>query len=975
MIVIITILFSLLVSSVNAADIPLELERKISEEGQAEYFVVLNQRADLTHTRTLESKIEKGQFVFDVLRETADRSQKDLRSFLDNHGITYKSYWIRNMLLVKSDRSILESIVSRSDVSFILPNRRYQVIDPKEMRKLKTERDARGVEWNISQINADKVWSELGVTGENIVVCDNDTGVDWQHPALRGHYRGWDGSAANHSYNWFDVTGTSPLEPIDDNGHGTHTTGTMVGDDGSGNQIGVAPGARWIGVKTMDAEGSGEDQWFFTAFQWILAPTDINGENPDPGKSPHIINNSWGFFVPGDQEPFGEIAEALMAAGIFFEASAGNEGPGCATLRSPADHEHVFTTGATSQGGVIADFSSRGPSRYHPDIPKPEIVAPGVNIRSSVPGGTFGLASGTSMAGPHTCGIVALIWSANQSLIGDIPATREMIQNTAVRSDVDDCSTGDRMIPNNVYGYGEIDCYQAVIAALPPLSTGRMTLNKAVFMCSDSLDVMVFDSDLAGIGVISINAQSSADMMEGETVYLAEGDPGVFAGSIPIEPGMPAMDGTLQVNEGSLITVTYEDADHGGSGQATVTKGARIDCTPPIISNVKTNAITSKSAQVTWDSNELTTTSITYGKVPDAFDHHNTHFRLNTRHQVVLTNLEPCTIYYFQIEAQDEAGNLTIFDQTGVPFEFETYKMITVIEANMDENPGWTITGGNWEWGKPTGNAGDPTSGFTGDNVYGYNLDGPYENNMPEYALESPSLNLTNGRRTTVSMAFWINIDSSQYDHAKWQISLDAGNHWFDLWENFDYPLMMDFWYPIEVELGSMVDGYSDVRFRWTMGPTDATGVYGGVNIDDFKLTMDVDCDYVPPTPTPVTTGVRIDMPTMVHPGDDFFITGYLDNPDAPLSDVAVFFILEVYGHFWFWPSWAYFYPPDSEKVDYQLMEVATGTTPVEVMPRFEWPDTGSSLVENLHFYGAMLNENMDAIRGDWAMVTWGYGP
>ncbi|MGB4100145.1 MAG: hypothetical protein WBM02_12180 [bacterium] len=139
-----------------------------------------------------------------------------------------------------------------------------------------------------------------------------------------------------------------------------------------------------------------------------------------------------------------------------------------------------------------------------------------------------------------------------------------------------------------------------------------------------------------------------------------------------------------------------------------------------------------------------------------------------------------------------------------------------------------------------------------------------------------------------------------------------------------------------------------------------------------------------PPEPTPTETpeptptyplGVRLNMPDMAHPGDDFYVTGYLDNPDEPLNKVPTFFILEVYGIFWFWPSWAYFDYPDYTDIDYELIYIPTGTTSITVIPTFTWPDTGQDVVTGLGFYGAMLNPEMSGILGELAVKEWGYGP
>ncbi|MBN1355759.1 PQQ-binding-like beta-propeller repeat protein [bacterium] len=127
------------------------------------------------------------------------------------------------------------------------------------------------------------------------------------------------------------------------------------------------------------------------------------------------------------------------------------------------------------------------------------------------------------------------------------------------------------------------------------------------------------------------------------------------------------------------------------------------------------------------------------------------------------------------------------------------------------------------------------------------------------------------------------------------------------------------------------------------------------------------------PTEPPVELGVRIDMPVHVMPGDLFYITGYLDNPGDVLTDIPVFFILDVYGSYWFWDSWVYFEPPNGE-IDYGVMDVPNGTMRIEVIPELTWPDTGVGSASGLILWGAMVNPEFTDILGRYAMHTWGYG-
>jgi len=234
--------------------------------------------------------------------------------------------------------------------------------------------------------------------------------------------------------------------------------GTMVGDDGDPgtNQVGVAPHARWIAAKGCETN-SCSDSALLASGQWILAPTDLTGQNPRPDLAPHIVNNSWGG-GPGD--PFYQaIVDAWNAAGIFPAFSNGNAGPGCGSAGSPGDFLNTYAAGAFDINNAIADFSSRGPSAFGGEL-KPNVAAPGVDVRSSVPGGGYEAFNGTSMASPHVAGTVALMWSAAPSLVGDIGLTRQLLDDSAV--DTEDLSCGGTADDNNVWGEGRLDAFVAV---------------------------------------------------------------------------------------------------------------------------------------------------------------------------------------------------------------------------------------------------------------------------------------------------------------------------------------------------------------------------------------------------------------------------------------------------------------------------------------------------------------------------------
>jgi serine protease AprX len=305
------------------------------------------------------------------------------------------------------------------------------------------------------------------------VVGGVDTGVDWQHPALRNAYRGWNGVTADHNHNWHDaihsgggVCGPDSPVPCDDGYHGTLTMGVMVGDDGEGNRIGLAPGARWIGCRCMD-EGVGTPATYLECLQWMLAPTDLAGADPDPSLAPDVINNSW-VCPPGegcvDPEVLRPAVEALRLAGIAVVAGNGNSGPDCSSCRYPlAIYDGAYGVGATDAADEITGFSARGPVTVDESLRrKPDACAPGQEVRSSIPPADYGTASGTSLAAPHAAALVALLVTANPYLRGDVDQLEEIMDLTAVpRTTAEDCGDPPGAVPNNVYGHGRLDALAA----------------------------------------------------------------------------------------------------------------------------------------------------------------------------------------------------------------------------------------------------------------------------------------------------------------------------------------------------------------------------------------------------------------------------------------------------------------------------------------------------------------------------------
>ena len=448
-------------------------------EGETEFLVYLTAQADLSAASALSTKLEKGTYVFNTLTSFAERTQKPILSELERLGVDHRTYWIANMIWVRGGSSTIQLLAQRLDVAHLYANPQVALEAPAMDNS--TDLQPAGIEWNITWVNADQVWN-LGYTGQGAVVGGQDTGYDWDHPALINQYRGWDGASADHDYNWHDAIhennpntppgnpcGFDSPVPCDDESHGTHTMGTMVGDDGGANQIGMAPGARWIGCRNME-EGWGTPSTYTECYEWFIAPTRVDGSEPRPDLAPDVINNSWGCPPSEGCNPDSLLipVQNLVAAGIVTAHSAGNSGSGCGSVNPPAAiYDESFTVGATGDhSNTIAGYSSRGPVTVDgSNRSKPDISAPGSNIRSSVPGtGYQGGWSGTSMAGPHVAGLVALLISAQPSLSGQVSQIEATIEQSALGLTTTQGCGGDLPdeIPNNVYGWGRIDALAAV---------------------------------------------------------------------------------------------------------------------------------------------------------------------------------------------------------------------------------------------------------------------------------------------------------------------------------------------------------------------------------------------------------------------------------------------------------------------------------------------------------------------------------
>jgi len=446
-----------------------ELAMKIENASQNTLFptlIFMEDQLDVQamkheHDLAMATREQRHYDVVTALRNIATESQADLLGYMTDMqadgGIgTFKGFWITNMIVAELNADQIYAIAARPEVSTVYSDFQGDIIEPVTKDSGDTPLITT-VESGVRAVKADSMWM-MGYTGTGRLVCNIDTGVYGAHPALSHSWRGNNGHSAEES--WMDTANPNNHVPHDENGHGTHTMGTICGrSTTTADTVGVAIDAQWIAARAIDVSGGN----VATAFQWAVDP---DGDPNTVHDVPDVISNSWGAL--GNCPPsYYNLIDNCEAAGSVVVFAAGNEGPGPQSLRIPANRittpYNCFSVGAIDghyNNFPIASFSSRGPSQCDGVTIKPEVVAPGVNVRSSVPGGGYqGGWSGTSMACPHVAGAVALLRQVNPN------ATVDTIKWALMQTARDLGNSGE----DNTYGYGMIDI-PAASALIPPIT-------------------------------------------------------------------------------------------------------------------------------------------------------------------------------------------------------------------------------------------------------------------------------------------------------------------------------------------------------------------------------------------------------------------------------------------------------------------------------------------------------------------------
>lgn len=538
------------------------------------------------------------------------------------------------------------------------------------------------IECGVQKTNAPRVWNELGNTGAGAVIAVIDTGVCWTHPDIANQIWVNPGEDLNHNGVVMDPADQNGVDddangfiddligwnfdyntnqPTDENSHGSHCAGTVAGDGTSGFQSGMAPDAKIMVVRVGVSFSDEVDVW--NAMQYAA----------DNGADGISMSLGWPHGQNPDRPTWRNNCENTIEAGTVMVIAAGNEGQGNEpdNVRTPGDVPRVITVGATDCNDIAAGFSSRGPVTWqdvapwfdHPFPPgliKPDVSAPGVDTQSHNLCSGYSYKSGTSMATPHVAGAVALIKSSNPGLTHD--DIKMLLEDTSV--DLGDPGK------DNTFGSGRIDAYEAVLLTATP--DGRMAIRELKVNCSGLLHLTVADADLKGDGTVAVTVTSATEPL-GEVVTLVETgfESGAFKGEISVGSGPAQPDGVVQSANGETLTATYIDADNGSGGiNIAKTDTASTDCAGPAISNVRAEELGLTTARIRWTTDESSSSLAHYGPaVPPALSAGGSG---GVTHDVPLSGLTSCTVYYYDVASTDTVGNTAAADNGGLYFHFET---------------------------------------------------------------------------------------------------------------------------------------------------------------------------------------------------------------------------------------------------------------------------------------------------------------
>lgn len=359
---------------------------------------------------------------------------------------------------------------------------------------------------SIHIVGADAVWANYKNQGDSIVVGVIDTGIDYLHPAFGSGFG--KGFKVIGGYDFVN----KDADPMDDHSHGTHVAGIIAGKKDI--MWGIAPNALLMAFKVMDKNGHGIDADVIAGIERALDPNDDNNFDDKVD----IVNMSLG----GDGSPDDPVSTAVNNAvklGVTFCVAAGNSS-GYGTIGSPAMAEQAITVGATDKSDKIAGFSSKGPNPDNFAI-KPDVLAPGVSINSTLPGNAYGSKSGTSMSSPMVAGVCALLKREHKDW------TPQMIKSAIMSS------AKDLGLDVMAQGAGRVQAPYAIIyssfASPASLSFGLDNLNVDVWSKKDTVtiinrftDAQDYNIKISGLasGFSLVPSVSSFSLLPGQSTQI-----------------------------------------------------------------------------------------------------------------------------------------------------------------------------------------------------------------------------------------------------------------------------------------------------------------------------------------------------------------------------------------------------------------------------------------------------------------------
>ncbi len=615
----------------------------------------------------------------------------------------------------------------------------------------------------------------------------------------------------------------------------------------------------------------------------------------------------------------------------------------------------------------------------------------------------------------------------------------------------------------------------AIAAIAVPDGCGVVRFDEPAYLCDDvTAEIILVDSDLntnPGTVQTALVTVSSDTAPAGVPVLLTEvsADSDTFGGTILVSE-TDSGPGYILVDRGDTVTVTYEDADCEGSPR-TVYDTALANCVDPILSfDALTIDDSTGDADGALDPGETAGFLITIRNTGNETAEGVTGV-LTSNHPEYITIQDDASDFpdidpgatggslspHFTVEASPSTPNntqivftlqLTSTDSSDTTTFNTTVTTSTFMQRYfwpLDTSPSWT-TEGQWAFGVPQGTGDDPSSGYTGSNVYGYNLSGSYTNSMSEMNLTSLPINCASLQDVEVRFARWLGVESASYDHASFKVSSN-GSTWTTIWNHTGSSFQDSEWQIQTYDISSIADQQATVYLRWTMGTTDSSVVYSGWNIDDISIwasaagpapsptstampgsptptrtptatrtatptrtptipptftptpapTSTPTTSPVPPTGTPSSTPTETPVPpteTPVPPTETstpeptstpvgdlgidltlslpyftpfslFKLETTITNPGETMQ-VHEYILLDVYGSYWFWPSW-------NQTGDFELRELQAGSVANDVILEFWWPAVSGS-AENLKFWAALVDPETVTIVGAYDMVEFGYG-